>query len=147
MTDLVSNLATLEKEVDNLKSKEAIRDLVMLYCHLAVAADADGLMGLFAAGGTFGMPATMGVGTVSGEPLRRLIVDSIADKRPWPFLHNHYIRLEGPERATGVVHAEIRLGCQGYKLTHFYVYDDLYVRESGIWKFKHRAVTAYDVTG
>jgi|ERR1700733_4830555 len=145
MQDVVSKLTFLEKEVDGLKSKEAIRDLVLRYCHLAVEADADGLMALFADGGTFGLPSTMGMGTVSGEPLRRLIKESIGDKRPWPFIHNHLIRLEGPDRASGIVHAEIRLGSRGYKLTHFYVYDDQYVMEAGVWRFKHRGVTSYDV--
>lgn len=136
----------LAAEVAVLRDRMDIMQLPILYCHCVRRSDAEALVQLFTTDGTFWMDGTMGPsGLFTGDNLRSMYANGLPDLDPWPLTHNIHVTLSGPTQATGLVHVEFRLGSQGYRVTHLGLYEDDYTKEGGVWKFRHRKLTATPV--
>ena len=132
-------LSRLERELQALLDREAIRELPVLYCHYVWKNDVEGIVGLFSAEGVFDAP---GLGRVTGHArLREAYARALQGLAPKPFIHNHVVTLEGPDRATGACYVELRALNQPEAGTIAGFYDDLYVRENGRWRFGERKAT------
>jgi hypothetical protein len=46
------------------------------------------------------------------------------------------------DTARGWLHAEVRFGSRNLETGMIVAYEDDYIREKGVWKFKHRKVNA-----
>lgn len=57
-----------------------------------------------------------------------------------PFVHNHVVEIEGPDRATGVCYYEILEGRQEGGFLAAGYYRDEYRKVDGQWKFQSRKI-------
>lgn len=143
-------LAELRSQLSGLLDREAIRELAVSYAHFARVRNIDGLVALYSRDAVFDVPGNMGTeaGTRSGQDaIRASLAIDLPRADPWPFIHQHYIELHGPDRASGVVYLELRLGSERLRVTHAGFYTDEYVKEHGQWRFRSRKLTAVPLPG
>lgn len=131
------NTETLLQEVID---REAIRSLPLRYCHCVWQKDLDGYVNLFTEDGWIAATDPSLPRAQGGEALRKMIGTGLDDMKPRPFIHNHVIDLQGPERAKGTCYVEVRMnrGGKPWQLTGWY--DDEYVKVGQEWKFKSRTI-------
>ena len=145
------NEAERERQISDMLDREAIRELPVRYCHYVRTRNLERMLDLFAEDGGFEMDENVtgkaGTGGTwyGGAALAEVFRAGFARSDPWPFVHNHVIELEGPDRATGFVYAEVRKGDQQMRLVQIVVYEDDYVREKGRWKFARRKLNSTPV--
>jgi hypothetical protein len=133
----------LAAQVAALQDRMDIMQLPILYCHFVRQRNAEALVQLFTSDGTFWLDGTMGpAGLFTGDHLRSMYANGLPDLDPWPLTHNIHVTLHSPIKATGLAHVEFRLGSQGYRVTHLGLYEDDFAKECGVWKFRHRKMTA-----
>lgn len=133
-------LQQLRSDVDGLLDREAIRQLPIVYCHYVRNKDIKGIVSLFTPDGEVILSSNIGqgAGAKGAEALTSFYEKSIAGADPWPFTHNHYIEMLGPDRAKGFVYVELRYGSQNYRTATIGVYEDEYEKKDGAWKFRSR---------
>ena len=133
-----------EQQIGDLLDREAIRELPVRYCHYVRTRNLAPMLDLFADDGGFEMPASVSStsmmnGVFKGRTqLAEVFSAGFERSDPWPFVHNHIVDLKGPERASGFVYVELRMGLEQMRATQIVVYEDDYVKEQGRWKFKSR---------
>lgn len=135
----------MRAQLAELRDREAIRQLVVSYAHFARTRDIDGLVELYAQDAVFDVPGNMGTraGARSGrDAIRETLRVDLPRSDPWPFLHQHVIEMLGPDRARGILYFELRQGIDNLRTTHIGSYQDEYVKEQGIWKFRSRRLSA-----
>ena len=131
--------SNIEQELQALLDREAIRELPVLYCHYVWKNDVAGIVGLFSEDGVFDAP---GLGRVTGRTqLQAAYERALKGLAPKPFIHNHVVTLEAPDRATGNCYVELRALNQPEAGTITGYYDDVYVKENGRWRFRERKAT------
>lgn len=127
-----------DKQLAELLTREAIRDLPLRYCDCVWRDDIDGIVDLFAQDGSF-IAIFNGKETTSTGPqaLREFYVAGL-DMKPRPFIHNHVIELASPTKATGRCYVDLRNGSNNMEWLGAGYYDDSYVKEGENWKFQSR---------
>lgn len=133
-----------ERKLNELFDREAIYQLPARYCHYVRTRNIEAILDLYSDDAEFDMPTNMAEGGVrSGKvAIEETFRTNLEEMDPCPFTHDHVIDLHGPDRATGFVYVEFRMGSQNYRVTHMGVYADEYVRERGQWKFRARRLTS-----
>jgi uncharacterized protein (TIGR02246 family) len=126
---------TIEEGMLWLLDIEAIRDLARRYAHCVWQRDADGAVALFTEDGV--MDTGDGQLLVGRESLRQTYAAIFAKQELRPFVHNHVIDVQG-ERATGACYLDLRAVVEGTFMTGQGWYDDIYVRDAGVWRFASR---------
>lgn len=131
----------IETLVRELLDREAIRDLPLQYCHYVWKNDVEGIVQLFTEEGAMtasdpSLPQAQG-----REGLRKMYEQALGDLMPRPFIHNHVIELNGPDRAVGTCYVELRGTRDGQTWIAAGYYDDEYTKVRGEWKFQSRRIT------
>jgi hypothetical protein len=140
-----------EQQVSDMLDREAIRELPVRYCHYVRTRSLEPMLDLFADDGGFEMPASVASQAVESgvfrgkQQLAEVFQAGFQRSDPWPFVHNHVVDLQGPDRATGFVYAEIRMGTQRMRTVQIVVYEDEYVKVDGRWKFRLRKLNGTPV--
>lgn len=150
MDRIKAELATVRAQLAELRDREAIRQLAVSYAHFARTRQIDALVALYSSDAVFDVPANMGTapGARSGpDAIRETLQVDLPRADPWPFIHQHYIEILGPDHARGVLYLELRQGLEQLRVTHIGAYVDDYVREQGLWKFRSRKLTATPLPG
>jgi len=140
-----AELVTLKQQVDEMLDREAIRQLPISYAQYARTKNVDGLVGLYAKDATFDVPENMGTqaGPCCGlEAIREALHAELPRADPWPCVHSHYFEMLGNGCAHGFVYMELRTGVEGLRVSHIGCYQDQYVKEDGVWKFRSRRLCA-----
>jgi SnoaL-like domain len=149
--DLEARVRELEITVQELRDREAIRDLRYRYHEYINEGKFAEIPSLFTADGELDFAH---LGTASGRDsiasffgaLNRQPTDGKTD-RPritWvkQFIHNHTIKLDG-DRGEGFSYLEAKPIYNGEAFLVAARYDDLYVRQNGEWKFKKMSLVPY----
>lgn len=131
---------SLEERIATLEAKDEIRELTARYCHAVVDGDVDAIVDLFCRDGTFRMRNTSFTGS---DELRGMYAGGVGGRTHKPFIQNHVIELDGPDRATGRCSVEIRIFQDDKPLTAAGHYIDQYRVEDGRWKLADRFYNAY----
>lgn len=121
-----------------LADREAIRDLPRAYAHHVWQRNIREIADLFTEDGVMDTPDMDPL--VGRETIFEAYVKMLNDDEFHPFIHNHFIELDG-DRATGTVYLDLRATVNGKDLLSSGVYDDVYERVDGTWKFSSRKVT------
>ena len=132
----------IEALVREMADREAIRDLPLKYCHHVWKKDVPALVNLFTDDGEFdaggAQPAAKGK-----EGLLKAYQQGLSSLDPHPFIHNHVVELQGPDRATGTCYLELRAVRDGKSMIAAGYYDDEYAKVGEEWKFCSRKVHMY----
>lgn len=131
--------------VRRLADMEAIRDLVRRYAHHIWQGQALEAVELFAADGVMDMGPD---GIIRGrQNLRAIYTEKVGgDMLLHPFVHNHVIDYCADDtgdvrEATGTCYLDLRCVRDGQSLMGSGFYNDVYVREQSVWRFKSRKLT------
>jgi hypothetical protein len=134
----------VETLVQEMLDREAIRDLPVRYCHCVWKNDIEGIVNLFTHDGSISVPNDPSLPDAQGrDNLLKMYKQALGDLTPRPFIHNHVVDLQGPDRATGTCYVEIRATREGKSWIGAGYYDDEYAKVGGKWKFRSRKVTMY----
>lgn len=131
---------TLEQRIRKVEDELAIIQLRARYCHLLDDMQWDDFVDLFTEDGVF-----EGLSQVSGKPAIMQFFSQDVPKvaeRFWHFCTNGTVNIEG-DTATGRISMEYISISNGVSYTSAGHYDDVMVRENGVWKFKSRKITFY----
>ncbi len=134
-------MSTVEKKLDELLDREAIRDLPLRYCDCVWRGDIDGIVDLFTEDGAFVVKGPDGeTGARGREALRTFYTEGLK-LLPRPYIHNHVIALQGDGRATGRCYLDLRSAKNNMDWLGAGHYADEYAQISGEWKFASRYFT------
>lgn len=131
-------MSELEKQLTALLDREAIRDLPKRYCDFVWHNDVAGVSGLFMPDGRFSVILedrridVLGRGKIT-EFMRAGLADA-----PRPFIHNHVVKLNGTESASGRAYLDLRSGKHNFDWLGTGYYQDEYRKVSGEWYFASR---------
>jgi hypothetical protein len=131
--DLEARVRELETTVQQLRDREAIRDLRYRYHEYVNEGKFAEIPGLFAADGELDF-AHLGKANGHNEIPRITWVKQ--------FIHNHTIELDG-DRGRGFSYLEAKPIYNGEAFLVAARYDDEYVRQNGQWKFKKMSLIPY----
>jgi len=136
-------MATKKSEtlLQEVIDREAIRNLPLRYCHCVWQKDLDGYVNLFTDDGAVSTNDPSLPHAQGRVALRSMIGEGLDTMKPRPFIHNHVIELQGPDRATGTCYVEVRLLREGKKCLMAGWYNDEYAKVGEEWKFKSRQIT------
>ena len=129
--------------LQEMLDREAIRDLPILYCHHVWKSDVKGMVDLFTEDGSICINDGTIPDTKGRENLITMYEKALNDLAPRPFIHNHVVNLEGPDKASGTCYVEIRGITDGKSIIGAGYYDDEYRKVDGEWKFLSRDVNMY----
>ncbi|SRR5579883_1473971 len=132
-----------EKSIDQLVAemydREAIRELPRLYCHYLWIQDPVKMADLFTEDATICIEGMEDYAISGRDKLAKVFRRVNARYASQPFIHNHIVNLEGPDRATGYAYYEIlEQGGAAYLAAGYY--RDVYRKVDGEWKFESRKV-------
>ena len=142
--DLLEN-PTLRQRVTELYDRMQIEQLVVRYAHAVREKDADLVMSLFV-GNDASVDFDRSV-VADGEEkrglaaMRKVYADGFESLDPWPHLCNHLIELQDSTHATGIVSLELRTGKKHHQVAWIGIYQDVYEKVDGVWRFKTRNAT------
>jgi uncharacterized protein (TIGR02246 family) len=127
--------------LDRLESENAIRNLVARYCFAIDNHDLAAVGELFTENAR--VASRDGVMDATG---RDAIVQQYAGRfkvlGPSNHVsHDHWIRFDRPDHATGLVSAHAELWRNDKAMVTALRYDDLYRREDGVWRFQERILS------
>jgi hypothetical protein len=142
MTDLDTIITHLQSEIRFLRDIHEIRMLPIMYCHHVRDFNIDAIMAQYVPEAEFELIGIATPGIYEGAGLRSMMGDALPEFYPWPLTHNHQVDFVGDDKAHGRVHAEFRLAKEAYRATHIGLYEDIYEKHEGVWKFKRRKLTA-----
>lgn len=131
---------TLEQRVQRIEDELAIGQLRARYCHLLDDRQWDAFIDLFTEDGVF-----EGLARVQGrESLMRFFSQDVprVAEAFWHFCTNGTIEIDG-DVATGRISMEYISVTGGVSYVSAGHYDDVCVRENGVWKFQSRRITFY----
>lgn len=131
---------TIEQRLAALEAKDEIRELTGRYCHAVVDGDAEAIVALFCADGTFRSHTLEPSGH---EELRKFYAGGVGGRTHKPFVQNHVIELIDADNASGRCSVEIRVLQDGRAYTQAGHYHDRYRREGGRWRFAERHYMRY----
>lgn len=120
--------------LDELWSRERIRELPCRYADAIERRDADGMAALFVP------DARVGEFGTGRDAIRRLAADSLEDSiYAVIMVHNHIVDFEDADNATGTVWASCEAQDRdGEFIVQRIKYADRYRRHDGTWSFVHR---------
>jgi hypothetical protein len=132
--------------IDEMLSRDAIRDLVTAYGHFVWTENFPAMVSLFARDGQCELPAHLGLGRriVGHAALLEFFTSSAAGMRP--FLHSHQIHLIDGKTAQGFVYGEFRNKNRDNRITHLGHYEDIYSLIDGVWKFQTRNINVDELS-
>jgi hypothetical protein len=143
---MIDRDSTIDRKLQEWFDKESIRELAIRYCHFIRAREIDKVVELYAEDAGFELPPGLQDGLSGEHDGRRAIRASLEAGlplyQPWPFVHNHLIECLTDTTARGWLHAEVRFGGRDLETGMIVAYEDDYIREKGVWKFKYRKVNA-----
>lgn len=119
--------------------REAIRELPRLYCHYLWIKDPVSMANLFAEDATIYIRGMEDYAITGREKLAKVFARVNARYASQPFIHNHIVDLESPERASGYAYYEI-LEDEGNRFLAAGCYHDQYRKIDGQWKFQLRMI-------
>jgi uncharacterized protein (TIGR02246 family) len=119
--------------------REAIRELPRLYCHYLWTQDHDRMANLFTADATICIQGMEDYAITGRDKLAKVFRRVNARYASQPFIHNHIVDLEGPDRASGYAYYEI-LEQEGSRYLAAGYYHDQYRKVDGEWKFHSRKI-------
>jgi hypothetical protein len=136
--------ADLLARITALEAREELRDLAARYCEFCDARDYDSFVGLFAVDGVLstGIRSTVWTEARGRDDIREWLttgLENITFTNTYP--HSQVVEFQNAERATGVVHGHGEHGIDGTCMLASNRYDDVYVRQDGIWRFASRHIT------
>ncbi len=133
-------MKSVDESVRELMDREAIRELPRLYCHCLWTNDPEGMASLFTDDATICIQGMEDYAITGRDKLAKVFRRVNAKYATQPFIHNHIIELEGPDRATGVAYYEILEARQGGRYLAAGYYQDEYLKVNGQWKFQSRKI-------
>ncbi len=133
-------MSDLETRIARIEAKDEIRELTARYCHAVVDGDAETIVSLFAADGSF---RTHTFAPQGHAELLEFYGNGVGGKTHKPFVQNHVIEFEDEDHASGRCSVEIRLLQDGRPFTQAGHYHDRYVHTDGRWKFAERNYMRY----
>jgi hypothetical protein len=126
------------EKLQAMLDREEIRQLTESYCHYVWQKDS-AIADLFTEDGAFVGNAKRPETAVRGREALKAEYARILDRTgPKPFIHNHVITFEGPDRATGFCYLDVRIVIEGQPQNRLAYYNDTYLRVDGAWRFKER---------
>ncbi|HEY2104783.1 MAG TPA: nuclear transport factor 2 family protein [Candidatus Binataceae bacterium] len=128
-----------EQMLAELADREAIRELPRLYCHYLWTKDPQKMANLFTEDATICIQGMEDYAITGRDKLAKVFQRVNARYASLPFIHNHIIELEGPDRANGYSYYEI-LESEGSRYLAAGYYRDQYRKIDGQWKFQYRKV-------
>jgi uncharacterized protein (TIGR02246 family) len=133
---------SLEQRIDRLEAESAIRALAARYCFTIDNHDLAGVADLFAEDARVhsrdGVMDARGRDAVVTQYEGRFQVLGVSNH----ISHDHWIRFgDDPDRAEGTVSAHAEVWRKGEMMVTALRYDDVYVREKGVWRFGERALS------
>ncbi|MGE0825004.1 MAG: nuclear transport factor 2 family protein [Candidatus Binatia bacterium] len=129
-----------ETQLQEMIDREEIRTLPVRYCHCVWQKDLDGYANLFTDDGWFATNDPSLPRAEGRANLRKMIGEQLDTLKPRPFIHNHVVELQGPDKAKGTCYVEVRLVRDGKKMLMSGWYNDEYAKVGGEWKFKSRQI-------
>ena len=130
---------TPEQLLAELLDREAIRELPRLYCHYLWTKDPHAMANLFTQDATICIQGMEDYAITGRDKLAKVFGRVNARYSSLPFIHNHIVELEGPDRANGYAYYEI-LESEGSKYLAAGYYRDDYRKIDGLWKFQYRKI-------
>jgi hypothetical protein len=128
-------------QLQQLLDREAIRDLAARYAHLVWQNQPLATVELFTEDGVVDLGADGG--RIEGQQaLRAIYSEKVGSMMLHPFVHNHIIELDG-DHASGIAYMDLRCIRDGQSLMGSGYYEDQYVREDGVWKFRYRKLNMH----
>ena len=125
----------LDLRLQRLLDENDIRNLTSRYCLYIWTRDIR-VVELYSEDGEFG---TSGPGHEAVRATYARIFDRPANILGLPYIHNHVIEFDGPDRARGFCALDLRRATpEGKAAFSASYYDDEYVRMDGVWKFRSR---------
>jgi len=141
-----------DTQIDEMLAREAIRDLPILYCHYVRTGNLKAMMDLFSDEPEAVMPQEVGMGRMpfggsfkGRAKLEELLTAAFKNTKPFPFVHNHVIDVQLPDKGTGWVYSEIRDEHDNLRTAQIVIYEDDYIKENGKWKFKRRKLNSQPI--
>ncbi|HCU88472.1 MAG TPA: hypothetical protein DGR97_00920 [Gammaproteobacteria bacterium] len=132
----------IEQQLASLLAREAIRDLPLRYCDCVWRDDIDGIIDLFADGGSFTALYAGKESVIAGhDDLREFYVTS-APLMPRPYIHNHVIELHDDKSASGRCYLDLRSAKNNMGWIGAGYYNDEYILTADGWKFQARLFNA-----
>lgn len=129
--------------VQEMLDREAIRNLPVQYCHCVWKSDVEGIVNLFTEDGSIAIDDPSLPAAKGRANLLKMYKQALSDLSPRPFIHNHVIETQGPDRATGTCYVEIRGIRDGKSIIGAGYYNDEYAKVGDEWKFRSRDVSMY----
>lgn len=129
---------SVERQIEALLAREAIRDLPVRYCDCVWRDDIEGLLGLFDDDGVFIAVTSAGETEVRGQADLRAFFSVATNIEPRPYIHNHVVDLIDETTATGRCYLDLRSARPGIPWMGAGWYEDDYVRVERLWKFASR---------
>lgn len=132
----------LEKKLEQLTDREAIRSLRFRYHECINGETFDAIPDLFSRDGALDFDY---LGDANSRDELKAFFKKVETLVPFvkQFMHNHAIEAQEAETAKGYAYLEAKTISNGEAYFVAGRYDDEYVKEDGKWKFKKMSLTPY----
>ena len=132
----------MQQQLNELLSREAIRDLPVRYCDCVWRDDMEGLVDLFVENGKFTAVFDGKETVISGHAELLAFFKGAVDFMPRPYIHNHVVELIGEAFGTGRCYLDLRSARNNMDWLGAGYYEDEYVKTTAGWKFQSRRFIA-----